>query len=162
MGLTLGRAGRTLTLPEPSQWDVRDGQVTLSGYFQTSPVTDALRLRDQILGYQDNWDEPIIPVIIASEPRLSGYYAVMGVRITTDPEAVGYGYLGYEVALQPVWGFAQPLLESIINGALLTNAVGGVGADVNGSMPYPSQLRNTKDRWVQRRLQPPAWVVMER
>lgn len=129
MALTIGRAGKTLVLPEPTTWDTQNGLVTLTGYFQISPVTDAMRLRDQLLGYQDNWDEPIVPVTVGSEPRLTGYYRVNGVRITTDVEALNSGFVAYEVALQSVWGYAQPQFESIMTGALLTNAVGAVAAD---------------------------------
>jgi hypothetical protein len=138
MALTLGRAGKTLALPEPSLWDNQNGRVTVRGSFQLSPVTDSLRLRDQLLGYQDNWDEPIVPVVVGSEPRLTGYYRVLGVYISTDVEALNSGWVRYEMALQQVMGFTQPLFESIISGSLLTNAVGAVLADVMGFHTVPT------------------------
>jgi len=101
----------------------------MTGFIRTSPVTDALRVRDQLYGYQDNLDEPVIPIIVDSEPRLNGYYRVTGVTIGIASETFGGVAIPYVIRLVAVSGFAQPMMESVINGALLTNVVGAVVGD---------------------------------
>lgn len=141
MALKIGRAGLTLTLPEPQAWSSSGGQVTVQGSIQNAATpTDALRLRDQLLGYVDNWDEPVVPVIVDGEPKLTGYYRVLGVQILTDPTAIAFGYLVFSITLQPVKGFAQPMMESILTDALLTNAVGGVAADHQAFHGVPASV----------------------
>lgn len=129
MAFKVGRFGKPITVPEPEVWDQKGGTITVSGKVFVSPNTDAVRLRDQLLGYLDNPDEPIVPVIMDSEPRLTGYYRVVDVAVPTDQKALSVGALTYSVTLEPVAGFAQPYLESVISGALLTNVVGAVAAD---------------------------------
>lgn len=143
-GLSIGRAGRSspLLLNNPSVWAVQGGNgspqtITLRVISTVSTPADALRLRDQLLGYIDNWDEPIVPVIVNAEPRLTGYYRVTGIQIDTDPVLVGLGTFTADVSLEPVMGFAQPIMESIVSGALLTNAVGAVLGDVIGFHASP-------------------------
>ncbi len=153
MAFTIGRAGRgstsgtALALNDPSSWanasfgssiKGQGGDITLHGWIQNATPAQALVLRDQLLGYQDNMDEPIVPVVCDSEPRLTGYYTVTGVEITTDPTAIATGNLEYTVGLQPTTPFANPFLECIVNGALLTNAVGAVLGDVHAFHAAPS------------------------
>jgi hypothetical protein len=150
VALKIGRAGLTLTLPEPQSWDESGGIVTLRGSIQNATTpTDALRLRDQLLGYENNGDEMVVPVIVDGETRLTGYYKVLGMHILTDPTAIANGYLVFDATLQPVPGFAQPMMESLLTTALLTNAVGGVAGDASGfhaapnTTEYASQVSNT-------------------
>jgi hypothetical protein len=135
MAFSIGRAGKTLLLNDPSMWAESNGQITVTVISTLSSVTDALRLRDQLLGYQDNLDEAIVPVVVDSEPRLTGYYRIIpgSVQIDTDPLAVGLGTFTAYITLERVMGFTQPLMESIISGALLPNGVGGLDAD---AMPF--------------------------
>lgn len=146
MTFSIGRAGRTLTLNGPSDWTSasfgssikgQGGDVVVSGVVSGLTPAQAVVLRDQLEGYQDNWDEPVVPVIVDAESRRTGYYAVAGVETLTDVETVGYGTLKYTVGLQPVMGFSQPLMECIVTDALLTNAVGALVGDVIGLHGYP-------------------------
>lgn len=137
MAFSIGRAGKTLLLNDPSMWAEQNGVATVTVVSTVSPATDALKLRDQLLGYVDNWDEPIVPVICDSEPRRTGYYEVLGVQIDTDPVAVALGIFTAYISLRPVMGFSQPMIEAVMSGALLTNAVGAVLADVTAWHAVP-------------------------
>lgn len=140
MAFTIGRAGRSspLLLNDPSVWAVQAGKVTLRVLSKVTPVSDAMRLRDQLLGYQDNQDEPVVPVIVDSEPRLTGYYHVTGVQLDTTPELVGLGLVEAFVSLEAMKGFAQPSFESILTDALLSNSVGAVIGDHAPFHAYPA------------------------
>lgn len=135
----------TLALPNPMLWADTGGLLEHGGRAATvkfmvsvtSPVGDALRLRDQLMGLDNNGDEPIVPVIVDSEPRKTGYYKVTGVMISTDPAMIVRGFAPCEVTLEPVRGFTQPMMEAIISGALLSNAVGAVAGDVVQFHGYP-------------------------
>jgi hypothetical protein len=141
MALKIGRAGLTLTLPEPQSWDESGGVVALRGsILNAAAPTDALRLRDQLLGYVNNGDEQVVPVIVDGETRLTGYYKVLGMHILTDPTAIANGYLPFTATLQPVQGFSQPMMESILTDAPLTNVVGGGGSQ-SRRLPWVSRRR---------------------
>ncbi len=139
MTTSIGRAGLTLPLNGPMSVVNKGGllathglqYITLSGSAgPLSPVSDIVRLRDQLLGLDGNPDETVVPVIVDSEPRLTGYYRLIGVAVTTDPAVLAKGWLRFTLDLEQVAGFASPMFESILTGALLSpNAVGAVAAD---------------------------------
>lgn len=143
MSLHLGR----ITLNEPTNWSTSgttDGgwQVTVTGSYKATSITDGLIKRDQILGLSNNWDELVIPVIMDGEPRVTGYYRVLSSSCDTDEFVRLQGNLyDYQVTLAPVQGFTNPLLESVISGALLTNAVTGLLTDVHAFHAVPSAAK---------------------
>jgi hypothetical protein len=136
MSLHLGR----ITLPEPTSWaSTGDLQVTVTGSYRASSVTDGLVRRDQLLGMVDNLDEPVIPVVMDNEPRVTGYYRVIGASFDTDIFTRLSGNLyDYRVDLERVAGFTQPAFESVLIGALLTNGVGAVAGDMMGFHVIPA------------------------
>jgi hypothetical protein len=127
---TIGRVGKTapLLLAAPGAWQRSGRQITLTS---TSTVLPALAplLRDQLLGYIENGDEQKVPVISTADPRLTGYYRIVDVDIDTDPDLISNGSVAARITLEMVSGFTQPMLEGVVPGTLLTNAVGGVFAD---------------------------------
>jgi hypothetical protein len=127
---SIGRVGKTapLLLAAPGAWERSGRQITLTS---TSTVLPALAplLRDQLLGYIENGDEQKVPVISTADPRLTGYYRIVDVDIDTDPDLISNGSVAARITLEMVSGFTQPMLEGVVPGTLLTNAVGGVFAD---------------------------------
>jgi hypothetical protein len=104
----------------------------------SDPILDMMVLKDQVLGLQNNADEPVVPVIIPSLPRLSGYYRVDGVSVGLASSAFGGVSLPIHVDLTPVQGFTAPAIEAILTGALLTNSVGAVSGDATPIHCVPS------------------------
>jgi hypothetical protein len=111
----------------PSSWAESGSKVSLQ-VFVSLPSRFALALRDQLIGYVENRDEQIVPVLSAT-PGASGFYKFLGCQIDTDPTAVALGTFEAAIDLEKVQDFTQPMLESIISGALMTNVVGGLTAD---------------------------------
>jgi hypothetical protein len=127
-----------MLLNPPETWSQTGTTITVQGRTPVTPNTDAVRLRDQLLGYLNNWDEPIVPLIFTTEPRLTGYYSVLDVSVPTDQNALSVGLLSYSLTLQALTGFTQPAMESVVSGALLTNVVGAVSGDVVQFHAVPS------------------------
>ncbi len=136
--------GRITGLTEPHDWDSTDDDtVRLTADYQSPGLGvagDGLVVRRQLLSYP-NTDEPVIPIILTSDPAMSGYYRPMRTQILTDQLSRIRGHIfGYTMELQRVSGFAQPWIESIVNGGLLTNAVGAVSTDMIPSQSVPSTV----------------------
>ena len=131
--------GRVTGLPEPTQWtQTGDRTATVTGSYVASSLQDGLTKRDQILGLANDYDEPVVPLIMSTQTRLIGYYKVLGAAHTTDPFTMVRGNLyDYTVDLEAVPGFSNPLFESIITGGLLNNVVGAVNGDAQWFHAFP-------------------------
>lgn len=140
MSLRIGRVTGLAEPTEPPGWTNNvDGSVSIVGNYRATSITDGLVKRDQLLGYQFNGDEPIVPVIMDNESRVTGYYRVLDVAIATDKfTRLGGNLYSFQINLEPVRGFSQPIFESILNDALLTNSVGAVIADHAPFHAYPA------------------------
>lgn len=140
MSLHLGR----VVVNEPTSWASISTsgsgiQVTVTGSYQAASLADGLVRRDQILGLANDRDVAVIPVIMDGEPRVSGYYRVLNTSCETDEFVRQKGNLyDFQIVLQPVMGFSQPIFESILNDALLTNSVGAVIGDHAPFHAYPA------------------------
>lgn len=135
MSLSIGRVNG---LPEPTSWTRSGLQVAVVGNYRSTAISDGMVKRDQLLGLLDNADDPV-PVVMDNEPRVTGYYRVKGVSVTTDEFARIKGNIyDYRVDLEPVKGTTQPMQESVLAGALLTNAVGALPADVHAFHAVPA------------------------
>ena len=138
--MQIGRVGMTLPLSEPTSWKINGASssggsapITVTALIksQGAPISDMWVVRDQLLGLVNNGDEPVVPVIVPSEPRLTGYYAVSDVQFSQVSGNMGGASMPVSIVMTPVPGFANPIFESIMDGALLTNAVGAVSTDVD-------------------------------
>jgi hypothetical protein len=127
------QVGRITGLNEPRDWQSSGGRVTVIGSYKASSLLDGLIRRDQLLGYAAgaDGDEASIPLIIDGEPRVNGFYRPLGVDFTTDEHVRRQGNLfDYRIDLEPVFGYGQPMFESIITGALASNVIGAVAGDM--------------------------------
>lgn len=141
MATKIGKVGYAIALPDPMTWDSTGDQVTATWTMQTTTASDAVRVRDQLLGLVDPFqDEPVVPVTVDNETRLNGFYRVTGVDVITDPAAIAKGNLSFTVQLERIQGMASPLIETIFSSALRTNAIGGVLGDTHPAHAVPAAV----------------------
>lgn len=119
--LTIGRVGLDADQVEVNDWDQSGRTISVSGELW-STVADAKVLRQQLAGYVDNLDEPIVPVTWSEDSSVDGYYWVRSADVTTMPVSLVTGIFGFSVTLEQVDGFAGPLMETVITGAVRSNA----------------------------------------
>lgn len=164
----LGRVGYDVTLPDPSEWNSNGDRVSISGWLNAATQTDVNVLREQMLGYADNPDEEVVPVTWSIDSRVDGFYRVLGVQVSENPNHRKSRHVPYQVELERVPGFASPLFESVLVGALRTNAhsitttnsqpwhayptaVAGYDAGLGGTRTYQTLNRDSADgdiRWL--------------
>ena len=130
MTLQVGR----LTFPEPLTISEKGSTgVSIIGNYKASSVVDGQIRRDQLLGMVGDADVPIIPVILGTVAgeRFTGYYRVLDASFVTDEFTRQQGNLyNYQLDLERIVGFTQPLFESVFTGGLLVNSQGVVAGDL--------------------------------
>jgi hypothetical protein len=139
--LTIGRAGIDVNIYTVRSVQHDGGKITLSGMTTVGSVTNALALRQQLLGLVDSPDEAYVPVTWDYDPALNGYYYVATVQFA--PVSAPKGVYGFSVTLDRFQGYASPLVEIVSSGALRTTSLGltarrvvCVSSLANGFMDY--------------------------
>lgn len=122
--MTALRIGRSDLIHNTADWRADNERVAITGRLPTKDITFAKALRQQLLGYADNPDETIIPVTWADDPTVDGFYKVTSVAVDVEPGGLRIGYWPYRIDLQRVEQYSRPLIESVLLGALRTNAAG--------------------------------------
>lgn len=118
----VGLMGKTLNVSEQA-----GGVVTVSGQTALGTVEEGLTIRQQLLGYSSVADESFVPVTWANFPHLDGYYTVTDVNVGMPPDTTHLGILPWSVTLTPVQGYAAPLIEDTVLGAVRANSLSVVG-----------------------------------
>lgn len=118
MTLTIGR----LSVEEVATWQQSGDGISISGVLNASTVEGAKVMRQQLSGYVDNPDEPVIPVTWDADDTVDGYYRVTGASVDTVPASLTAGWFRFSLSLQRVAGYASPLIENLITGAVRTNS----------------------------------------
>lgn len=126
MTVKLGRAGYAPTIPHIDTWTADGDLVTISSLFAAATLEDAHVLRQQLLGLNDNPDEPVIPVLWADNPRVDGFYRVLSVQSPigpgyVDPAPNGTKQVSLTVNLERLRGYSAPQIESILGGDVAVN-----------------------------------------
>lgn len=127
MTMTLGRVGLGtaaggdgLTLDNPSALDWAGDELSIEGQASAATLPDAKALRDQLLGYDLNSDERVVPLTWSEDSTVDGFYRVLDVTAGTAGQGSylsgGWGF-EWEAKLLKVPGWQAPLFEVIINGA---------------------------------------------
>lgn len=106
----------------PQTWTTDGERIRMSGTIQGFSANSALVAAGQVNGLLNNPDEQAVPVIPSSDSSLSGYYRVVGGGLELGPEFYRSWWAPYTLELEELPGFASPLLESRILGALRANA----------------------------------------
>lgn len=140
--LAIGRISLADPISNISKWSMAGDAVEIEGKLHTTPenialgnIDEVLVKRHQLAGYVGNGDEEVVPVIFSEDPSVTGFYRVMDVLIESMVGSAVHGVFDYRIALQRVHGFAAPLMESVLVGALRTNPHsitynGGGGAEI--------------------------------
>lgn len=165
--VSIGRAGLDsgVTIEDPQTQEINGDQITWTGFLASTSLAGAKALRQQLLGYVDNPDELWVPVVCSWDPSLTGFYRVLsasvggipGVSYTTQSADLMYNF-PYSVTVEQVPGYAKPVTESTLVGALRTNVsaitatnmtafgstpVGAIG--VGGTGAYAFETRTSAD-----------------
>jgi hypothetical protein len=114
--ITIGRVGMDVTSGRVTKVDDSGTAIRLSGNTPFGKVTDALEIRQQLLGYADSPDEEVVPVTWDQFPHMDGYYRLSSPSVALPPETTLSGIIPWSAVLEPVQGYAAPLLESVMLG----------------------------------------------
>lgn len=111
--LTIGRAGKSAgaVIDGVQRWDSQGDLVSVEFETLYGQTTAAAVLRQQLLGYTEVTDEEFVPVTWDEDPSANGYYRVLSVDVTPDPDLAFLGVYHFSVELQRVLSYATPLLE---------------------------------------------------
>lgn len=122
--LTIGRFGLSVDVRSAWEWSESGPEVQVSGVTVGVTVDNAIVLRQQLNGYVDSPDEDFVPVTWADDPTVNGFYRVLSVSFDPleDDFDTRAGVFGFEIRLRKVSGYAAPLFESVLLGALRVNA----------------------------------------
>lgn len=119
--ITIGRAVPDNVI----RWNAQGDSVDLAGVIFINDVDAAKSIRQQLLGYINSLDEPVVPVTSADDPTVDGYYRVLDGHVDIDgANALNNGNYPFGLKLERVPGYALPLIESVMVGALRTNSAG--------------------------------------
>lgn len=125
MSLQVGRLGLTTSMRSPSAVSqASGGEVSVSGFITGTTLADVEALVQQTLGLGTT-PERWVPVVATHNPRLDGVYEVVDVAIHDVLGASPPNGNWYEAALNLrrfPQGFAAPWTQSLLRGALRTNA----------------------------------------
>jgi hypothetical protein len=110
--LKLGRVGVDFMLdsPESEQWNGQS--VALTGRLRGTTTANLLAIREQLLGYDNNLDEPIIPVVSDDDPSLTGYYRIGSIAVSAPSGSLSSRWLPMSLQLDRVKSAVAPIVEA--------------------------------------------------
>lgn len=111
-GVQIGRVGGDLEVQSVASESWDGGRVTVALVLRAATLADLLALREQVLGLADNPDEPVVPVIVDGDDRLTGFYTVGSVSVEDPAGAHAFLQLSGSVQLERVSGASAPLIEA--------------------------------------------------
>lgn len=114
-----------------SSYDWQGDTLSLSGFIRPTsltlqPTLDVITTRAQMLGYDDNPDQREIAVTWSRDAAVDGFYRVKSVDVGTEVRtrlALGLT-LPWKATLEKVAGYAAPLIEAKLSGAVRSNSHG--------------------------------------
>lgn len=152
----IGRFGLSSTTLQPAyatvtSW-VRDGdRVSCGGWIVGTDDSDAgslgnwtsaVLLRDRLLSYNDNSDEPVVPVTWTHDESQHGFYRVLSAQVPWDlalsDEDLDEPRFAWSAELQFVGKWTSVVQEMVSRGALRTNAHSIVAGDVRAFHNIPN------------------------
>jgi hypothetical protein len=135
MTITIGRVGQSqsgITLRDPERWTWRGNVLTLSGLASASTYADSVHLRQQLVGLDNNPDEPFVAVTWTVESAIDGFYRVLSVDAPSELSSYVNFHWPYTVTLERVESLRTAIgFESSLVGALVTN-----GHSVTTAQPF--------------------------
>jgi hypothetical protein len=133
---TIGRFGFTADIGI-SSWD-RDGdQVKVTGYITNTDTNLLAVCRQQLLGLVDSPDEPVVPVLFATDSTQNGYYSVDGASVPMDVSRYTARSLPFSVDMTRVLNFNSPDIEIRSLGVVRFNVDNWDATNVNPTIALP-------------------------
>lgn len=123
MSLTVGRFGVDVRSGEVQAVDSSGDTWSVSGTTAYADAEEAVTLRQQLLGYVGSPDEAFVPIVWDEQPEMDGYYRVTGASFKARPGTWRSGVADFSVDIERVQGYAAPLIETVIVGALRTSTL---------------------------------------
>jgi|GEM_PF-2978364 len=111
MKLIVGRFGVDLQSGEVQSVSDDGTTLTIGGVTAYADRAGAEMLRQQLTGYVNSPDEPVVPVVWEEQPELTGFYRVSGVTVEEAEGTAWEGLWDFSVSLVRVTGYAAPLIE---------------------------------------------------
>lgn len=144
MSITVGRAGRDVTLSDPTTFSLRGTTLTLGGYTDGLTGPDGAALWQQLSGLDGNRDEPEVPFEWPAMADLDGIYQPKSVALTGEKMTPVNGRFKWDLTLEQVPNCALPQLEHQLVGGLRTNSHAFTDADVT---PWHAVPVEALDYW---------------
>lgn len=145
MTATIGRVGGDVTFDGMQGWDQSGDRVSVRGFLKATTTDDLRVLRQQLSGYVNNPDEPVVPVTWSYDPTVDGFYRVTGVDVSAAPVSAKSFLFPFTASLERVAGYAAPLIEPRLSGALRVNSHAIVVGSVLPIVGFPS---SATDVWT--------------
>lgn len=145
MTLKIGRVGIQVSVSRVDGWVTEGDRLNLSGYLHSDSVSEVDVLRQQLNGYVDNGDEEVVPVTWTTDSKVNGFYRVRRVQISTNPNLHFSNRFLFTVDLERVAGYAGPLMETVITGAVRTNSHSITNANAVGVVAVPDDVLEFHD-----------------
>jgi hypothetical protein len=114
--MTTFRLGR-LTMDDPQSWRQAGDQVSASGFLIAANEPDLQAMRQQLIGYAVNPDEPVVPIVAANDDKVTGFYRVLSADVEVPPHGHAGHWFKWSADLERVSDYAAPLIESVLNAA---------------------------------------------
>lgn len=124
----IGRLGYEVPLECVESWDISGDTASIKGALVASSVEEALVLRQQLNGYVGNQDEDVIPIVWNAHEAMNGFYRVRGGDVNFTGASLRHGVFEWSLDVERVAASSGPLFESVVTGAVRTNAHGFAGS----------------------------------
>lgn len=113
--------------------------LAISGEIIGSTLAEAKAKRQQCLGLANNRDELFVPFTYSEDSSLDGFYRVKSVKVSTIPLSLVVFTFRFEIQLERVSNWTQPVVELFSAGASRTNIPMGVTASYWSAVPSDAQ-----------------------
>lgn len=149
-GLQIGRVGRdgegpVVYLTAAESWSISGNSINVRGAIHAEDipkpmrVSHAIAVRDQLVGYRDNLDEPFVPVMWDLDPTINGFYSVVGAEVDfLNSLSLTNGIFPFSVDLVKLSDFSFATVESVVRGWVRRNSHGFTSADALPWLGTPS------------------------
>lgn len=109
MSFTIGRA---TALSDPYTWSQSGDIVETEGTLHDTSTHVVKAIRQQLLGYVGNVDEPVVPVTSSTDSHIDGFYRVLAANVDVPRGGHALKQYAWTVTLERVADYAAPLVES--------------------------------------------------
>lgn len=144
-GLTIGRVGLDVVVSEVDSLGFSGDALSLAGVLIAETLNDVKVLRQQLIGYIGNGDEEVVPVTWSEDPTVDGFYRVTSVDVSTVPASYVANWFQFSLGLERVSGYAGPLMETVVTGAVRTNSHSITSANAVAVVGVPDSVNEFYD-----------------